>query len=138
MKILLDTNVVLDLLLEREPFVQNAREIFVRIEKGEIEGFLGATTVTIIHYLVSKNFGSKHADLIVADLLRLFDITRIDRDVLLAAIQAKGIDYEDSVLYTSALFAGMDTIVTRDKKGFVRSTVPVLQPNEFLKRLTAP
>ncbi|WP_457597543.1 type II toxin-antitoxin system VapC family toxin [Hydrogenimonas sp.] len=133
MKILLDTNVVLDLLLDREPIAGSAREIFVRIEKGEWRGYLGATTITTMHYLVAKAVGRKRADEVVADLLRLFAIVPVDRDVLLAAIQSNGSDFEESVLYTGALFEGLDMIVTRDKRGFANAKVAVVTPEELLQ-----
>ncbi len=62
MKILLDTNVVLDLLMAREPFQQDALKLFSKIEKKELEGYLCATTITTIHYLMSKHSDKKRAD----------------------------------------------------------------------------
>ena len=69
MKILLDTNVVLDLLLAREPFVDLAREIFILIENKEIEGYLCATSVTTLHYLIGRETNKKEANQIIEKLL---------------------------------------------------------------------
>ncbi|HFD14569.1 MAG TPA: PIN domain-containing protein, partial [Epsilonproteobacteria bacterium] len=68
MKILLDTNVVLDLLLAREPFVTYAREIFVLIENAEIEGYLCANSVTTLHYLIGREKNKEEADEIISEL----------------------------------------------------------------------
>ncbi len=135
MKVLLDTNVVLDFLLEREPFASDAMKIIAAIERGQIEGYLCPTSVTTLHYLIARASSVKKADGTIRKLLKLFRISRIDRTILLEATEKNGVDYEDSVIYTSALHSAVDAIVTRDKKGFKRSTVPTFTPAEFLVKL---
>ncbi len=132
MKILLDTNVVLDLLLAREPFVTYAREIFVLIENTEIEGYLCANSVTTLHYLIGREKNKEEADEIISELLSLFEVTLVDKKVLTEATTNNGIDYEDSVIYTSAFHHDVEIIVTRDKKGFQNSKISILTPQEFL------
>ena len=132
MKILLDTNVVLDLLLAREPFVTYAREIFVLIENAEIEGYLCANSVTTLHYLIGREKNKEEADEIISELLSLFEVTLVDKKVLIEATTNNGIDYEDSVIYTSAFHHDVEIIVTRDKKGFKNSKISTLTPQEFL------
>ena len=132
MKILLDTNVVLDLLLAREPFVEWAREIFVLVENAELEGYLCANSITTLHYLVGREKNKEEADEIVSALLSLFEIASVDKRVLLDATTNNGIDYEDSVIYNSAFHSSIDIIVTRDKKGFKNSKISTLTPQEFL------
>lgn len=135
MKVLLDTNIVLDLLLQREPFYKDALEIFSFIELKKIDGYLCATTMTTIHYLVSKTLKKNQSNKVIEDLLQLFKIAEVNKDVLLSSVKHNGIDFEDSVLYTSAKFADIDVIVSRDKKGFKKSKVLVQEPNEFLASL---
>ena len=132
MKILLDINVVLDLLLAREPFVHEAQEIFILLENDAIEGFLCATTVTTLHYLIGRQKDTAQADALIQKLLQLFKIAPVTRDVLLHASQNNGTDYEDAVIYTASQMEGIDHIITRDKTGFVKATVSVLSPEEFL------
>ncbi len=69
MRVLFDTNVVLDLMLDREPFALSAAQLFSKVETKELSGFLGATTVTTIHYLASKAVGAKRAQSEVTKLL---------------------------------------------------------------------
>ena len=71
MIVLFDTNVVLDVLLAREPFLDPAQQLFSLVEKGEVIGFLGATTVTTIHYLAVKQLGVKPAHKAMDMLLQL-------------------------------------------------------------------
>jgi len=132
MKILLDTNVVLDLLLQREPFSNEAVTIFSLVESKKFDAYLCATTITTIYYLVSKNLKKSQADKVIEDLLQLFKIAEVNKEVLLSSLQNNGKDFEDSVLYTSAKFSSVDIIITRDKKGFTQSSVLVQNPKEFL------
>ena len=132
MKILLDTNVVLDVLLAREPFVDLAREIFILIENGEIEGYLCATSVTTLHYLIGRESNKKEANEIIEKLLTLFEVSPVTKKILYDASINNGLDYEDSVIYTSAFYSEIDIIVTRDKRGFKESKISTLNPKEFL------
>ena len=132
MKILLDTNIVLDVLLAREPFVDLAREIFILIENGEMEGYLCATSVTTLHYLIGRETNKKKADEIIEKLLNLFEVSPVTKKILYDASINNGVDYEDSVIYTSAFYSNIDIIITRDKKGFKESKISSLKPKEFL------
>ena len=132
MKILLDTNIVLDILLAREPFVDEAREIFLLIENQQVEGFVCATTITTIHYLIGRQKDKASANALVLNLLKLFEVALVDKQILQDASLNNGVDYEDSVIYTSAKYAQVDMIVTRDKRGFKNSEISILKPKEFL------
>jgi len=135
LKILLDTNIVLDLLLKREPFCNDALEIFSFIETQEVKAYLCATTITTIYYLISKQLGKSKADKIIEDILQLFNISDVNKDVLKDSIKNNGKDFEDSVIYTSAKYSQIDIIISRDKKGFTKSEILTLEPKEFLASL---
>jgi len=133
MKVLLDTNIVLDLLLQREPFCDDAKVIFELIESNKIEGYLCATTITTIYYLISKNSTKNQADNIISQLLQLFNIADVNKNILLKSLDNNGKDFEDSVIYTSAEFFDIKIIVTRDKKGFEKSNIKIATTKEFLE-----
>ncbi len=137
MRVVFDTNIVLDLLLDREPFSDEAEILFGMVEEGRIVGILCATTLTTIHYLVSKSKGKKETTEIVASLLKLFEVAGVTRGVLEDALEANDKDYEDSVLYSAAYHSGADLIVTRDRSGFLNSKVSVMNPKELLAFLSA-
>lgn len=132
MKILLDTNIILDILLARKPFVDKAKDIFLLIENDKVEGFICATTITTIHYLIGRHTNKANADRLILEILKLFEVTLVDKNILEKATINNGIDYEDSVIYTSAQEAKIDIIITRDKKGFKNAQISVLNPQEFL------
>ncbi len=137
MRVVFDTNIVLDLLLDREPFSDEAEILFEMVEEGRIVGILCATTLTTIHYLVSKSEGKQKTTEIISSLLKLFEIAGVTRSVLEDALEAKDKDYEDSVLYSAAYHSGADLIVTRDRSGFANSKVSVMHPKELLAFLSA-
>ena len=132
MKILLDTNVILDLLLAREPFVDEAREIFILLENKTLQGYLCATTVTTLHYLIGREKNKQEANEIIERLLKLFNVTEVNKEVLHLACEQNGVDYEDAVIYCSCEKEEVDYILTRDKSGFKNSQVATLLPKEFL------
>ncbi|CAN5301624.1 PIN domain-containing protein [soil metagenome] len=135
MRALFDTNVILDLLLARDPFLEPAQQLFSLVEKGEIIGFLGATTVTTIHYLSVRQLGTKQAHKELDMLLQLFEIAPVNRTVLVNALETKFADFEDAVLYQAACLVGANTIVSRDKAGFKHATLSVYTPQELLNIL---
>jgi len=131
-RILFDTNVVLDLLLDRDPFVKEAQQLISKVEQREVVGVLGATTVTTIHYLVSKSLGKEIAKENMEILLKIFEVADVTKAVLIEALLVDDRDFEDSVLYKAGYYDGCNFIVTRDRGGFEKSEVPVMNPKELL------
>jgi len=133
MKVLLDTNVVLDLLLAREPFHQNALKLFEKIENGELNGYLCATTITTIDYLISKHVNKTKAEQSIGLLLDLFEIAPVTKEVLKEALRVQYSDFEDAVLCKSGKLAGVDAIVTRNGKDFKKAQLNIYSPSAFLR-----
>lgn len=131
MKVLLDTNIVLDLLMDRPPFADAAAEIFAKVEEGNLTGYLCGTTVTTIHYLAAKVIGTKQAGKEVEKLLMLFEVAPVNRAVLESALKAGFSDFEDAVLHEAARHAGAEAIVTRNKKDFRKAKLPVYSAEEL-------
>jgi len=136
MKILFDTNVVLDLLLDRAPFAEEAAQLFAQVEQGRIIGALSATTITTIHYLAIKTLGNAQARLHVSHLLQLFEIAPVTRGVLEEAITLNFSDFEDAVLHEAGRHSDVQAIVTRDNTGFKKAKLLIYSPAELLKILT--
>ena len=130
--ILIDTNVVLDLLLERPEFVDAARRLSERVESGALRALLCATTVTTIDYLARKQLGAAGAKDAVQSLLSLYDIAAVTRSTLQLALDADMPDFEDAVLAYAAHQAGAHAIVTRNLRDFVKSPVRAYTPLQYL------
>ncbi|SPD75301.1 Toxin-antitoxin system, toxin component, PIN family [uncultured Desulfobacterium sp.] len=135
MKTLFDTNVILDVFLDREPFSSDAAILLSKVERSEIIGFICATTVTTIHYLTTKALGPQAASKHIQSLLSLFVIAPVNRVILENAAASKFPDFEDAVLYEAACHAGAKYIVTRNIDDFKNSKLPVFEPKEFINVL---
>ncbi len=135
MRLLLDTNVVLDLMLARQPFAAGSAAIIAAIEAGKCEGYLCATTVTTIHYLAVKALGKKQAEAHVSALLGIFRIAAVNEAVLSAALKRGGKDFEDDVLIEAALNVRADAIVTRNAADFRRAPLAIYQPRDVIALL---
>jgi predicted nucleic acid-binding protein len=131
MRVLVDTNVVLDFLQEREPFVENAARLFERIDAGEIEGFIAATTITNIYYIVRRAAGADVAQDAITQVLADLNICAVDREVVEQAIALNFRDFEDAVQYVCGVVNHVDAIVTRDISGFVGAEIPVMLPEDL-------
>ncbi|MCD6175565.1 MAG: PIN domain-containing protein [Planctomycetes bacterium] len=135
MKVLFDTNIILDVLLDRKPFAEHASFLLSKVERSEINGFICATTVTTIHYLLSKHLDREKARISINSIVGLFEVASVNRIVIESALKSKFTDFEDSVLHESARHAGVEYIITRNIKDFKRSKIPVFTPTEFLSIL---
>ena len=131
MRVLIDTNVVLDFLQEREPFVESAARLFERIDAGEIEGFIAATTITNIYYIVRRSAGREAAQDAITQVLSDLDICAVDLEILEQALALNFEDFEDAVQYACAIVHNVDAIVTRDASGFVNAEIPVILPEDL-------
>jgi predicted nucleic acid-binding protein len=127
-RILFDTNVVLDVLLDRQPHVEASAAAWAAVETGPSEGLLAAHAVTTIDYLVRKEMGSAKARRIVQAILRVFGVAAVDGAVLQEALQLRLSDFEDAVTAAAARLANCESIVTRDPRGFRGCPVRCLTP----------
>jgi len=138
MKLLFDTNVVLDDLLARRPFVDEAQQLFAAVEEKKVEGFLCATTVTTVFYIAAKAVGARAAKRSLQRLFHLFEVALVDRSVLDKALSMELADFEDSVLAASASGAGCSAVVTRNPADFKKARITVYSPAEALSLLEEP
>ncbi len=134
MKVLFDTNVVLDVLLDREPDSQSAIKLLAAVETKQINGYLCATTVTTLDYLLSKSIGKQASKEALNCLLGLFQIAEVNAAVLQSALNSQFTDFEDAVLYCSAVSVNADVIITRNSKDFKLAELPIFEPSEFLAK----
>ena len=130
-RVLFDTNVILDVLLERQPHVQASAGAWAAVESGKVTGMLAAHAVTTIHYLIGKQLGDREARRVVAALLSIFTVAAVNSAVLKQALQSPQTDFEDAVTAAAAQAESCDWILSRDPKGFRGSPVRSLLPEAF-------
>jgi predicted nucleic acid-binding protein len=137
MKVLLDTDVILDVLLDRQPFSVEATNIWDGNHIGRFEGFVSPITPVNVFYIVRKIKGKVIAQQAVQELLAAFQVCTVDKTVMLAAQALSISDYEDAVQHASAEANQLDVIVTRNLKDYAGATLPVFSPGDFLKQLAS-
>ena len=133
MKILFDTNIVLDVLMDRLPYSEAAVELFSKVEDGTIIGYLCGTTITTVFYLTAKTIGAARAQEEIKKLLSLFEVAPVNRHVLEAALVLDFNDFEDAVIHEAACHVGADVIVTRNQRDFLKSKITVYSSEEMAK-----
>jgi predicted nucleic acid-binding protein len=131
-RLLVDTSVALDVLLDRQPHAEASVAIWASIERLRCEGFLAAHAVTTIHYLVQKELGAARAKQLVLRILRVFRVATVDATVIEQALRLPIADFEDAVPAAAALTSECEYVVTRDIRGFRGSPVRVLAPEAVL------
>jgi predicted nucleic acid-binding protein len=137
MKILLDTNVILDILLDREPFAEPAVLLFKTVHKQEIPMFMTATTVTDLYFITRKEKGKSTALAFIEELIGGVDVVSVDKNIIVEALRTDLPDFEDAIQVCSANREGIETIVTRNEKDFIMSGLNIQSPTEFLQTLKA-
>lgn len=133
MKIMFDTNIFLDVLLERESFVDASAKALSLCEEHKAEGYISASCITDIFYIVHKY---THSNVLaynaVGKILEIVKVCGVTNNDVLEAYQKKAKDFEDCLLATCAKNIHCDYIITRNKKDFINFDVPLLEPSEFL------
>ncbi len=135
MKWMVDLNVVLDVLEQREPFYTASAKILSKIVTGEASGCLPAHAVTTIHYIARRHAGLKAADDAIDWLLANLEVEPQNRGTFVRARSLSFKDFEDAAVASAAEAAGCGQIVTRNVADYAGSPVPAVTPEEFLATL---
>lgn len=134
MIVLIDTNVAIDVLSDRMPFAEHSSAVLKLCETNVIKGFVTATTVTDIYYILSKAV-SDTAKLynILEKLLSVIELCDVTKQNIFNALKQRQSDFEDAIQSDCAATIGAEYIVTRNTRDFVNSPVKAITPEEFLK-----
>ena len=133
-RILIDTNVLLDYLLEREPFFEDAREIVVSCAEGKIKGCIAAHSISNMFFILRKDYSAKERREILANLCSIFDVEGIDKAKLLSGLANEDfLDFEDCLQMECAKSFGANYIVTRNVADYSASDVKAIEPKDYLK-----
>lgn len=132
MKVLLDTNIVIDVIAKREPYFKDSYNVFKLIAMKTICGFITSKQVTDIYYIIKKTLHdekrTRESIIKIVSLLDMVDTLSID---VKSAFDTKLQDYEDGLLETIAYRKKLNAIVTRNIKDFKNSIVKIIKPNEL-------
>ena len=131
MKVLFDTNIILDVLLDRKSFIKLSAGLVSLVEEKEIKGYLCTTTITTIDYLITKSHNRKTARNGISKLLGMFQICGVNEQVLQLALNSKFKDFEDAVQFYAGVCSNVDSIVTRNTKDYKEEQISVYTPAEL-------
>ena len=135
MKLLIDINVVLDVILARQPWVGDAARLLAEIEQGTAQGYIAGHTLTTVHYIVAKEKGRQAAATAVTDLLRILDVVPLEAADFHQAVVLGLADFEDAVQAAAGLKVGVDYLVTRNEKDFRGAPLDARPPAVILALL---
>ncbi|MCI9051929.1 MAG: PIN domain-containing protein [Lachnospiraceae bacterium] len=135
MKVLIDTNVILDVFCKRQNFYEDSAKIFKLCEIKKISGVISALTIPNIIYILRKELDAKKTKEILDNLFLIFSVIEIKADDLKKAADMEFKDYEDAVQSVCAVRVKANYIITRNIKDFTESKVAAITPTELLKRI---
>jgi len=130
--IMVDLNVVLDVVQQREPHRGSSAAVLEEVVRGRVDALIRAHAVTTLHYIVARYNDRRTADRAVDWMLKHFSIAPIGRGEIVRARALETADFEDAVVAAAAEASGSEAIVTRNVKDFARSPVEALTPDEWL------
>lgn len=132
---LLDTDVILDLVLAREPFVDDAAALWLAHEERRFTAYIAPITPINVFYIVRKIKGAAIARETVDILVTTLRVGTIDQQVLQSALSMTMADYEDAVQVATAKSNQLDAVITRNTGDYTNASVLVFTPADFLKQL---
>lgn len=138
MKVLLDTNIIVDDALERQPFREASEQVLLLVEQGQVEGYISASTVSDLYYVIRRARGREWTIDFLRRLVTFCQIATVDRTVINMAIMTNFTDFEDAIQYSTAVISQLDAIVTRNPQDFAVISPRILTPTQLIQELTNP
>lgn len=135
MKIFLDSDVILDFLLDRKPFSDNIGHLFQLSLETDLQLCISPTSVTNINYIIGRIQNKKQAHIKTKKILKLVKVENVCETTVNKAIQSRFRDFEDAVQNYCALESNHTIILTRNTKDYKESEMAILTPNEYVKQL---
>lgn len=135
LKLLIDTNVLLDVVLERKPWVEDATALLDAIAKGRAQGYVAAHAITTVHYVVERERGRALAATAVSDLVQLLTVVPLTNADFQRALGLGLRDFEDGTQAAACLQLGADCLVTRNARDYKGAPVTPRSPGEVLPLL---
>ncbi|MEA5527377.1 type II toxin-antitoxin system VapC family toxin [Nodularia spumigena] len=136
MKVLLDPNIIIDIALERQPYFTNRETILAFVEQGQIEGYISASTISDLYYIIRKQKGRDLTIEFLQEILTFCQIATVNQVVITMAFTTHFKDFEDAIQYSTAVVNQLDAIITRNPQDFPVVTPRILTPDQLIAELT--
>jgi predicted nucleic acid-binding protein len=136
-KIFVDTNIVIDLLSRREPFFEEAAELFSLADKKQIELAVSSLTIANTSYVLLRQMDSNKAKSVLRKLRLIFKVLPLDDKIIGLALNDETFsDFEDGLQYFTAIEDEQELIITRNLKDFKNSKLPTMTAKQFIETIT--
>lgn len=136
MVILIDTNIIIDALADREPYATDAKQIMKKCATREITGVLAAHSIPNLFYILRKEFSQEERRYLLKNLCKIFQVSELNEKRIIAALENEMFsDFEDGLQEECAVSSMADYLVTRNPSDFKHSRIKVILPNEFLRKM---
>jgi predicted nucleic acid-binding protein len=134
--VLLDTNIIVDVALERQPYFEASQQVLLLVEQGQIEGYISASTFGNLYYIIRRSRGREWTTDFINWLVTYCQIATVNEAVIRMALTSNFRDFEDAIQYSTAVVNQLDAIVTRNPQDFPVTTPRIISPNELIQELT--
>jgi len=135
-KVLIDTNVIVDVALEREPFYAESDRILTLAEEAQIQGYVSASTFSDLYYIIRRDKGRDWTLEFLRELATFCQVATVDSSAISMALTSHFKDFEDAIQYSTAVVNHIDAIVTRNPRDFPVATPRIVTPNQLIQELT--
>lgn len=134
--VFIDTNILMDIFSNREPFVKMSLKIYILGNQKQIQLYTSSNTITTLHYLLKKYIDEDKIKMALQQVLENIEIIPVDANIIRKSLKSNHKDFEDAIQIISAQsIHSMDCIITRDLKDFKNSEIKVFTPDEFLSKI---
>lgn len=132
-KLLVDTNIIIDLLAKREEFYEPSAQLFSLADQKKVELYACALTFANAHYILNRQLEERKVREVLRKLKVLVNVISLDSKIIDLALNSDFKDFEDAIQYYAAIESEVDIIITRNLKDFKKSELPVMTGHQFLK-----
>lgn len=136
MKVLIDTNIIVDVALDRDPFFTESEQVVRFVEQQQIEGYISASTFSDFYYIIRKQKGHNWTRQFLQRMATLCEVATVNQAVISMALSTNFRDFEDAIQYSTAVVNQLDAIVTRNPQDFPVTTPQILTPALLIEELT--
>ena len=133
-KLFVDTNIVLDLLLQRQPFYNSAAELFTLADRGGVKLFVSSLTFNDLDYILSKQFDRSESRRILSKLKLLVNVLSVGDKIISLSLSSDFSDFEDAIQYFTATEHNIHLLITRNLKDFKKAVITVMTAETYLKQ----
>lgn len=133
MKVLLDTNIIVDDALEREPFWEASEQVLLLVEQRQVEGYVSASSFGDLYYIIRRGRGRDWTLNYLRRLITFCQVATVDQTAINMALTANFRDFEDAIQYSCAVVNQLDAIVTRNPQDFPVTTPRIMTPEQLIK-----